>query len=280
MSVQKDNIYGIISGLELYNKELPDISSIIDGIQYSVAQHKRYGHNDISHLNNLLQQCQNKNKWIVTESVFSMDGDLALLPDLIKLKNKHNAKIILDDAHGIGVLGSIGKGTADFLNVDLNKIDLIVGTFGKGLGGFGAFVVGDSLLIDYLVQFCRPFIYTTSLLPSMTEAMLLSLDLIRNDGWRREKLQELIQHFRKKAKEFELPLLESCSPIQPILIGDSEKAQRVGDELFKRGFWVGVIRPPTVPKETARLRISLNVEHTIEQIDNLLGNIYEAMKGG
>lgn len=250
-------------------------ASLIDGMRYSGARFVRYRHNDVKHLEILLKKYKNQNKWIITEGVFSMNGDMAPLSDIIKLKKEYYAKLILDDAHGIGVLGTLGKGTIELFGIDVQEIDLLVGTFGKAFGGFGAFVAGNDELIEYLIQKCRTLIYTTALPPAIIQAMLASLEVLKKETWRREKLQELINHFRSKAKQLNLPLLDSNTSIQPIIIDCNEKLMRINHKLLDAGFWVGAIRPPTVPPNTARLRISLNVSHTIDQIDNLLEKINE-----
>jgi len=250
-------------------------ASLIDGMRYSGARFIRYRHNDTKHLEILLKKYKSKRIWIVTEGVFSMNGDIAPLNEIVKLKQNYHAKLILDDAHGIGVLGAQGLGTLELTEVDANEVDLLVGTFGKAFGGFGAFVVGNDELIEYLIQKCRTLIYTTALPPAIIQAMQMSLTIIQQETWRREKSQSLINHFRDKAKQLNLPLLDSKTPIQPIMIGDNKKLQQINRHLLDNGFWVGAIRPPTVPPNTARLRIGLNVAHTIEQINSLLEKINE-----
>lgn len=250
-------------------------ASIIDGIQHSGAEFKRYRHNDVLQLEKMLDLPCSGQKWIVTEGVFSMEGDIASLDKIIKLKNKFQAKIILDDAHGIGVMGKTGRGTLEYLNINPNEIDLLVGTFGKAFGGSGAFVVGDHDLIEYLIQCSRTLIYTTSMPPAMAGAMIKSLSLIEKENERREKLHKMIGHFRKKALNYQLKLMDSPSPIQPIMIGCDKKVMETGKGLFEKGFWVGTIRPPTVPKGTARLRVGLNTEHTEKQVDQLLQAIID-----
>lgn len=250
-------------------------ASLIDGMRYSGTRFIRYKHNDMKHLNMLLEKYKSQSKWIVTGGVCSMGDGVAPLLEIIKLKNKYHAKLILDDAHGVGVLGLLGKGIIELFGVDVEGVDLLVGTFGKAFGGFGAFVVGNDELIEYLLQKCRTLIYTTALPPAIIQAMLASLTVVKKEVWRREKLQELIDHFRRKAKQLDLSLLNLNTPIQSIIIGCNEKLLQINQKLLDVGFWVGAIRPPTVPLNTARLRISLNVSHTIDQIDNLLEKINE-----
>lgn len=253
-------------------------ASIIDGIQNSGVGFKRYLHNNDSHLEKLINQISAKQKWIITEGIFSMDGDIAPLPKIIDLKKKHQAKILVDDACGIGVMGNNGRGTLEYLNIRSKDVDVLAGTFGKAFGGFGAFVVGDQDIIDYLIQYCRPLMYTTAIPPAMACAMAASINIIEKENHRRSKLHHLIHYFRKSADNMNVNLMDSLSPIQPIIIGDNKKVMDISRVLQKKGFWVGAIRPPTVPNNTARLKINLNTDHTEKQIKRLLEAIADAAK--
>lgn len=241
-------------------------ASIIDACRLSGSKFKRYLHANINHLEQIL--AQNKYHFVITEGVFSMSGDIAPLSELTKLTKKFNTTLIVDDAHGIGVLGKKGKGCIEHYNIENPPI--LVGTFGKAFGGFGAFVAGSKNLIEYLIQFARPLIYTTALPPAIAAANRASLKIIQAETWRREQLTELIAYFRQVAEQLNIKLLDSITPIQVSVIGDAKKALAMGEKLQQAGFLVAVIRPPTVSPKSSRLRISLKVTHTKIQIEQLL----------
>jgi 8-amino-7-oxononanoate synthase len=282
---------------------------------WSGAKLRRYAHADLEHLGSLLvsltqrsltnseshsvpfalRQAQDerdgveyvrpelvegldKRLMIVTDGVFSMDGDIAPLPDLAKLAKQHDAWLMVDDAHGLGVLGDQGRGTLSQLGLGQDDVQVLVGTFGKAFGTFGAFVAGSDELIETLVQSARTFIYTTAMPPALAEATRTSLILLQTDTWRREKLIDLISYFRKWAGQLGLTLMPSATPIQPVLVGDPKQAVAISEALFERGFWVSAIRPPTVPQGSARLRISLSASHELEHIDRLLDNLGQVCK--
>ncbi len=243
-------------------------ASLLDGARLAGARLKRYPHRDAQMLETLLQgkSCA----MIVTDGVFSMDGDLAPLPELAELVQRHQCWLYVDDAHGFGVLGKYGRGTLEYFGLGLEDVPILMATLGKALGVFGAFVAAGEDLIETLIQEARPYIYTTALPPALAEAVRASLHLLRQESWRREHLKHLIERFRTGAKALGLPLMPSETPIQPLLLGANQKAVEVSRKLWEKGVWVAAIRPPTVPAGTARLRITLTASHSEAQIDRLL----------
>lgn len=248
-------------------------ASLIDGGLSSGAQFQRYRHNDVAHLAELLEKSTADKKLIVTDGVFSMDGDVAPLPELAALARMHDAWLMVDDAHGIGVLGSHGGGAAEHFGLGAQELPVLMGTLGKGVGSFGAFVAGDAVLIEYLINTARPYIYTTALPPAVAAASRASLAIIRDDQALHEKLHELIRHFREGAIGLGLELMPSETPIQPLLLGSNERALAWSAALEERGFLVGAIRPPTVPVGQARLRITLTAAHELADVDHLLQSL-------
>jgi 8-amino-7-oxononanoate synthase len=251
-------------------------ASLLDGGLLSGAKFKRYVHADTDHLDNLLAKADG-NKLIVTDGVFSMDGDIAPLQALSGAAKKHSAWVMLDDAHGLGVLGDNGGGILEQSGLKQGDVQVLVGTLGKAFGTFGAFVAGSDELIETLIQKARPYIYTTALPPAIAEATRTSLKIIQTESWRREKLRKLTEYFRAGAGQLNLPLMASASPIQPLLLGQTEKAVAVSNFLLKQGFLVSAIRPPTVPANAARLRVTFSAQHEEHQIDQLLGALAKAL---
>lgn len=244
-------------------------ASLIDGAKLSNANSVRYQHCDMSALEKRLKS-EAPQKWVVTDGVFSMDGDLAPLEKIAGLCQKYQANLIVDDAHGVGVVGEQGQGCAEFYNLDQNQLPVLMGTFGKALGGFGAFVTGSQQLTDYLVQFARPYIYTTAMPAILAAANLHNVRLIKNDTSLMQRLKQNITKFKLLAEQAGLNLLASDTAIQPIVIGDSDKLVELNRQLIKAGYLVGAIRPPTVPVKTDRLRITLSAQHTEKQIKGLI----------
>ncbi|MDO7653900.1 MAG: 8-amino-7-oxononanoate synthase [Porticoccus sp.] len=244
-------------------------ASLIDGGVASKAKCSRYRHSDTADLLNRMKGV-NGRKLIVTDGVFSMDGDLAVLPDLVNVCQKEQGWLMVDDAHGFGVMGNNGGGLAEHFGLSVEELPILVGTLGKAFGTFGAFVAGSEALIETLIQYARTYIYTTALPPAVASATRVSLKILQQETWRREKLASLIARFRSGAETLGLELMKSTTPIQPILLYDDELAIKVGDRLRENGFLVGAIRRPTVPINSARLRITLSVKHTEEEIDALL----------
>ncbi|MEE2731045.1 MAG: 8-amino-7-oxononanoate synthase [Pseudomonadota bacterium] len=249
-------------------------ASLLDGAQLSRARLLRYPHNDLQGLEQRLQQAQGR-VLVVTDSVFSMDGDLAPLPGISELCQRYDAWLMVDDAHGLGVLGG-GHGSRVECGMSPQQVPVYMGTLGKALGTFGAFVAGDETLVEYLIQAARSYIYTTALPPSVAAATLASLDLLVSEAWRIEKLQQLIAQFKQGAHQLGLPLMPSDTAIQPLLLGQSERALQASDALLKQGFLVSAIRPPTVPQHSARLRITLSADHCERDIELLLDALSRA----
>jgi len=244
-------------------------ASLLDAGLLSGARFSRYLHNDASSLATRLEKASG-NTLVVTDGVFSMDGDLADLPALAQAAKAKGAWLMVDDAHGFGPLGANGAGIVEHFGLSMDDVPVLVGTLGKAFGTAGAFVAGSDDLIETLIQFARPYIYTTSQPPALACATLKSLELLRTEHWRREHLTRLIQQFRSGAEQIGLQLMDSFTPIQPILIGDTGRALRLSQMLRDRGLLVTAIRPPTVPAGSARLRVTLSAAHSQAQVQLLL----------
>jgi 8-amino-7-oxononanoate synthase len=199
-----------------------------------------------------------------------MDGDLAPLPQLADVCGKNEAWLMIDDAHGFGVLGNSGAGIVEQLGLDIQQVPILMGTLGKAFGTYGAFVAGSEVLIETLVQFSRSYIYTTAPPPAVAVATSASLELVKKDQWRRDKLNQLIARFRAGAEQIGLRLMDSKTPIQPVLMQSDAQVLDANQKLLDSGFMVGAIRPPTVPEGTGRLRITLSASHSEQQVDALL----------
>ncbi len=253
-------------------------ASLLDAGLLSGARFFRYPHGDTTALEEKLAKRNSGQKLILSDGVFSMDGDLAPIPELSAVAQRHDAWLLVDDAHGLGVLGATGRGTLEQFQLGQDDVPILMGTLGKALGTFGAFVAGSDVLIETLIQGARTYIYTTASPPAVAEATRASLSLVVKESWRREKLRELIRRFRLNAAALDLQLMDSSSPIQPILIGDNQRTLRLSEALLERGLLIPAIRPPTVPVNTARLRVTLSAAHTEEQIDLLTEQLSELMK--
>ena len=254
-------------------------ASLLDGGLLSRAKFRRYPHADLAALKSSLKASGGGKKLIVCDGVFSMDGDLAPLPKLVALAQDTGAWSMVDDAHGLGVLGKTGRGTLEHFQLDPNCVEVLVGTLGKAFGTFGAFVAGSNELIEFLIQKARPYIYTTALPPAIAEATRASLRIIQREPWRREKLSGLIERFRSGAEQLGLSLLPSSTPIQPVLVGDSRAALSLGRSLQRQGVLVTPIRPPTVPEGRSRLRVTLSAAHEEEHVDCLLDALADSVAG-
>lgn len=249
-------------------------ASLLDGGLLSGARFNRYLHNDPASLASRLDKAVG-NTLVVTDGVFSMDGDLADLPALADVARARGAWLMVDDAHGLGTLGTQGGGIVEHFDLGVEDVPVLIGTLGKACGTAGAFVAGSEELIEALVQFARPYIYTTSQPPALACATLKSLELLRRETWRREHLAALIHQFREGAQQIGLQLMDSPTPIQPIVIGDSAQALRLSRMLRERGLLVTAIRPPTVPAGSARLRVTLSAAHSEAQVQLLLNALAE-----
>ncbi|HUX62482.1 8-amino-7-oxononanoate synthase [Sulfuricella sp.] len=249
-------------------------ASLNDAVLLSRAKFTRYPHLDLVVLEKRLAASRAKRKLVVTDAVFSMDGDMAPVPELLALCERHDALLVLDDAHGFGVLGTGGRGILEHFGITSERI-VYMATLGKAAGVFGAFVAGPVQLTDYLVQRARSYIYTTATPPLLSAALSASLQLIEGEAWRRERLLELIAGLRQGLKLRRWRLMDSTTPIQPVIIGANQETLAVSEALRERGIWVPAIRPPTVPKGEARLRISLSAAHTVEDVAQLAGALNE-----
>lgn len=245
-------------------------ASLLDGGLISGGRLQRYAHGDAGNLEQRLSNAASGGL-IASDAVFSMDGDLAPLPQLASVARRHGAWLMVDDAHGLGVLGPTGRGTVEHFGLSIAEVPILMGTLGKALGTFGAFVAGSEALIETLIQRARPYIYTTAAPPALAEATRAALQLVENEGWRREVLQARIEQFRAGASALGLRLMDSATPIQPLLIGETSHAVALSHKLQERGILVPAVRPPTVPAGTARLRITFSAAHSEEHIRRLLG---------
>jgi 8-amino-7-oxononanoate synthase len=275
-------------------------ASLNDAMLLSRAEVRRYRHNDMAQLAQLLTEsggsqhdlplpnpppvgeganevrrgCSSGRKLIITDAVFSMDGDIAPLPDLLALCEQHDAWLLLDDAHGFGVLGEQGRGVMSHFTLASPRI-IYMATLGKAAGVSGACVAAEQVVIDTLLQNARSYIYTTASPPALSVALLASLQLMQKEDWRREHLQKLIVQLRDGMRGLPWMLMESSTPIQPLLVGGNEAALALSEGLRARGIWVAAIRPPTVPQGTARLRITLSAAHTGQDVAELLEALHE-----
>lgn len=265
---------GVISALtdrhDVVIEDKINHASLIDAAQLSRAKLERFGHADMSSLENVLAKDNPGNRFVVSDGVFSMDGDIAPVNKMSSLCEKYNALLMIDDAHGLGVLGEGGRGTLEYLGLGIDEVPVLVGTLGKAFGTFGAFVAGSEELVETLIQDARSYVYTTALPPAVAVATSSSLQSVINDDWRREKLLELIKLFKQGAQQIGLQLMPSDTAIQPLVTGSSEKALEVSEYLRTKGLLISAIRPPTVAKGTARLRITLSAIHKAEHVEQLL----------
>jgi len=257
-------------GDTVYSDEL-NHASIVDGCRLSRAQVRVYPHADLAALEALLQQDRcSQAKLIVSDAVFSMDGDIAPLAGLVALARAHGALLVIDDAHGTGVLGRRGSGALEHCGLHPDGNMAIMGTLGKALGAFGAFVAGSALLKDYLVNRARSFIFTTALPPPVLAAAGEAVRIIEEEPERRQRLQEQAAFMRRSLQELGLNTLNSATQIIPIVIGDSQVAVRIAADLFEKNIFIRAIRPPAVPQGSARLRVSVMATHTRTQLQGAL----------
>jgi 8-amino-7-oxononanoate synthase len=252
-------------------------ASLIDGARVAGAKLVRYAHADVAAAT-LALDTQPDCTLIASDGLFSMDGDVAPLRELAALAQRQRAWLLVDDAHGLGVLGRHGRGSLELAGLGSAAVPLLVGTLGKAMGCAGAFVAGDSEVIELILQRARTYIYTTALPPAMAAAASAALRLAQRESWRREKLRALVARLRAGAAALALPLMSSDSPIQPLMVGDAARALRLSDALFDLGYWVTAIRPPTVPAGSARLRLTLSAAHSEADVDLLLDALERAWR--
>lgn len=266
------------SDADLFSESL-NHASLIDGARLSRANVQVYPHGDIEKLSALLAASTAAKKMVVTDSVFSMDGDLADLPRLLALCEQHDAWLVVDDAHGFGVLGANGRGVLEHFNLRSPNL-VYMGTLGKAAGVAGAFVAAHASVIEWMVQRARPYIYTTAAPPAVAHALLTSLDIIEGaeGAERRAQLQSLIAQFSETLHLNKWQAMASRTAIQPVVIGANDVAMQVAANLYERGFWVPAIRPPTVPVGTARLRVTLSAAHTTDDVAQLVDVLQQLEK--
>ncbi|WP_223668626.1 8-amino-7-oxononanoate synthase [Kangiella shandongensis] len=265
--------YGVLTSLfdkkDLLIQDKLNHASLIDGGRASEAKMLRYGHNDLDSLRRQLKH-KVESKIVVTDGVFSMDGDLAPLPEIVELAKESQSQLMVDDAHGFGVLGESGRGSLEHFGLAQSQADIYMATLGKSMGGYGAFVAGNNSLIESLIQFARSYIYTTAIPPAVAAVNRASLKLLQDDPELRLKLQHNIRYFKQLAADADLPLMPSDTAIQPLLVGKNDTAVQLSQGLRQRGILVVAIRPPTVPENSARLRITLTASHTKSHIEQLI----------
>ena len=262
-------------------------ASLIDGALLSGGRLKRYAHADVAAASRAVEQAaagpRKRRMLLVTDGVFSMDGDVAPLPQLAALAARQpDTWLVVDDAHGFGVLGATGGGTLEHFGLPAAAVPVLVGTLGKALGSFGAFVAGSAELIDWLIQSARPYIYTTALPQPVAAATRANLATLQREGWRRARVLELTARFRARATAAGVPLAASDTPIQPVMLGDAGLAVFTSEALLRAGFRVAAIHPPTVPMGSSRLRVTLSAAHTEAEVDALveaLASILQARSG-
>ncbi len=248
-------------------------ASLIDGARLSGAGLRRYAHADAHAAARLLDADPRHTALLATDGVFSMDGDLAPLPQLSRAAQAANAWLVVDDAHGLGVVGATGRGVLEHFGLGAAEVPVLVGTLGKAFGSFGAFVAGGADFIEYLLQKARPYIYTTALPQPVAAATREGLRRAQAENWRRARVLALSARFRRAAQAAGVPLSASTTPIQPVVLGSAAAALSAQRELAEAGFWVAAMRPPTVPPGGARLRITLSAAHTEAQVDALAGEL-------
>jgi len=248
-------------------------ASLIDAGLLSGARFSRYGHGDAAAAEHRLARATGKGAVVATDGVFSMDGDIAPLAALARASKNHCAWLVVDDAHGLGVIGASGRGSLEHLGLSEDDVPVLVGTLGKAFGSFGAFVAGTSDLIEFLIQKARPYIYTTALPQPVAAASRASLRVAQRESWRRERVLALTKRFRRAAAQLSVPVGVSTTPIQPVILGSAAAALTAQQALMEAGFWVVAIRPPTVPRGSARLRVTLSAAHTEAQVDALVDKL-------
>ncbi len=253
-------------------------ASIIDGIRLCKAEKNRYKHSDMNHLEELLRKSNSQIKLIATDGVFSMDGVVAPLKDIVFLAKKYNALIMVDDCHATGFLGRTGRGSAEYHDV-LDDIDIITSTFGKALGGAsGGFISSSSEIIETLRQKSRPYLFSNSLAPPLVAASIKVFDIISEDYSYKKKLEENTVYFRNQIKSIGLDIKGEDHPIVPIMIYDAKKAVEMSEKLLEKGIYVIAFSFPVVPKDEARIRVQISAAHSKEQIDNAINAFAEIAK--
>ena len=252
-------------------------ASLLDAGLLSGARFSRFPHADAAALEARLAGCGRQRRLVLTDGVFSMDGDVAPLGSLADACRRQSAWLVVDDAHGLGVLGPGGRGSLELHGLGPEDVPVLVGTLGKAFGTFGAFVAGSADLVDFLIQRARTYVYTTALPPAVAAATRRALALSIAEPWRRERVLGLVDRFRRQAAQADLPLADSTTPIQPVLVGEARAAVAASERLLAQGLLVPAIRPPTVPEGSSRLRVTFSAGHTDQQVDRLVDALVEAL---
>ena len=247
-------------------------ASLIDGARLSGARLRVYPHCDMDRLGELLGKCDKGQKLILTDTYFSMDGDVAPLPELLEMARRHEAILLVDDAHAVGVMGPEGRGLTEAFGLQ-GQIDVVVGTFSKALGSQGGFVVGQKSLIEFLINKARTLIYTTGSSPANSAAALRAIELIQADGSRRQRLWENVRYLREGIAQLGFDLLNSEGPIIPLILGETSQALHFSKTLEGEGILAPAIRPPTVPRGTDRVRLSVTAKHSKDDLDHLINTL-------
>jgi 8-amino-7-oxononanoate synthase len=272
---------GVISALigrsDVVIEDKLNHASLLDAAVLARAKLDRFVHNDIADLRRCLEKSTQAKQLVAVDGVFSMDGDIAPLKDMAALVNQYDAALMVDDAHGFGVLGNHGAGSLNEFGLDQQQVPILMSTLGKAIGSYGAIVSGSEALIESLIQFARPYIYTTALPPAVAAVSCTALEILSKEPERRQHLHSLIAHFKAGAQHRNIQLMASDTAIQPILVGDSGRCLKLSQRLLEAGFYVGAIRPPTVPVNTARLRVTLSAAHSIADVDSLLDRLAEVL---
>ena len=273
-------INGLVGKGDYLFEDRPNHASLLDGGLISGARFKRYRHRDTTDLNTELQTCAefDSRKLVVSDGTFSMDGTVCDVSALATATRAHDAWLMIDEAHSLGVLGNQGRGLVNPAEFTTDDVQILVGTLGKALGTQGGFVAGSDALIETLIQHARTYIYSTALPAAVAVATLTSLRIAIDEEWRRERLRALVKNFRAGAAQLGLELMDSQTPIQPIMLGDEKSALAMSAALEKNGLLISAIRPPTVPKGTSRLRITFTANHTDEDLDRLLAGLEQSAK--
>ena len=271
-------IAGLVNKGEYVILDKSDHASIVDGTKLSYGEVKRFMHNDMKSLERVLASIGiDTPKMIVVDGVYSMDGDIANLKEIVRLKKRYNARLMVDDAHALGVIGKNGRGTADYFGLT-DEVDIIMGTFSKSLASLGGFLAADTYVINYLRHFARSLIFSASMIPASTAAVLASLDIMKNNQELIDKLWDNTNRMRDGLHKMGYDTGTSCTPIIPVIIGDDEKVLLMRKMLFDIGVFVNPVVSPAVPKNKTLIRLSLMATHTFEQIDYALKQMYEVGK--
>jgi 8-amino-7-oxononanoate synthase len=250
-------------------------ASLVDGGIFSKVSLKRYKHASVKDFTQKLEKYKNQRCLVASDGVFSVQGNIAPLPQLSEKTRETSQLLLIDDAHGIGVLGQQGRGTLEYFNKNTSAVDILIGTFGKAFGTFGAFVAADAVIVETLMQYARSYIYTTALPPAIVEATRKSLSLIQIESWRRDILNRLITYFQNGLKNLGIVSPVSMTPIQAIQLNSAHAALEVGNQLAQKGILVAVMRPPTTPPQQSCLRVTLTALHKIEHLDRLLDALHK-----